>query len=441
MKCILLVDDDITFARMIEAFLTKHGYKIEMASSVKAAKPIIDKAIHDLYLLDYRLPDGTGLDILQTKQQAGNRIPAVMMTSFDDVRTAVRAMQSGASNYITKPVHPDELLMIVQQHLDSASTETAQPAPHTYITGHSTAAEKLQDEIRLIAPTQMSVLIRGESGTGKEYVARSVHASSVRANAPFVAIDCGTLTHELASSALFGHVKGAFTGAVADKTGKMQQANGGTLFLDEIGNLGYEVQVKLLRAIQERIVQPLGSNREIPVDVRLIAATNDDLSAAVRQGKFREDLYYRINEFSVHVPPLRARQEDLPLFIAHFIAQANASLGRQVKDIAADAKSLFMDYTWPGNLRELKNVITRMVLLSTGELAEMSGIPDEMRDALQHPQPTHDTDLKARQEETEKMLIERTLREVRFNKSKAATLLNIDRSTLYAKMRKYGING
>ena len=448
MAPILLVDDDITFSRIIESFLKRKGYAIEVFHNVKEAKAALGHHSYALLLLDYRLPDGTGIDIILDAKEKGLNIPSVIMTSFNDVRTAVKALQSGAFDYITKPVNQDELLMVIEQaitknDIDNVAAKQPSALPQ-FVEGDSAESTKVHHQIRLIAPTDMSVIIQGESGTGKEYVARLIHSLSNRNKKPFVAVDCGTLSNELAASELFGHLKGAFTGALNNKTGKFEEANGGTLFLDEIGNLKYEVQVKLLRAIQERVLTPLGSNKEVKFDVRLIVATNEDLNQAVAKGNFREDLYHRVNEFKVNVPPLRKRGNDLLLFVQHFIHESNSLLHKNVKQLSPEIIDIFRKYDWPGNIRELKNIVKRLVLLASGDTAQKEDLPEEMFLHLE----THSGsvaaaptgNLKIIQEQTERELIEKTLKEVRYNKSKAAKILNIDRSTLYAKMDKYDLN-
>lgn len=444
MARILIVEDDSTFSQLLQGFLKKHGFEPSAANNLKNSLKLIQEERFDLLLLDYRLPDGTGLDVLTYAKEQYGHIPAVIMTSFNDVRTAVKAMQSGAFDYITKPVNPEELLMIMKDALHKKDTKQnnkeSKTTPSQFIKGESPQANKLYGYIDLVAPTDMSVVIQGESGTGKEYAARTIHQQSKRKSKPFVAIDCGALSKELAASELFGHVKGAFTGAISDKKGQFEAANGGTLFLDEVGNLSYDVQIKLLRALQERVIQPLGSNKQIAVDVRIITATNDDLIYSVSNGDFREDLYHRINEFKIQLPPLREREKDLELFIDHFISQSNAELDRNVSNISADAKKVLLKYDWPGNLRELKNVIKRMVLLTPGTTAEISSLPDEMMLAIeQTAAKPSSSDLKAINEVNEKALIIETLQKVKFNKSQAAKLLNIDRKTLYSKMDKYDI--
>lgn len=441
MAKILLVEDDLTFSQILQNFLQKNGHEIICASNIKNGLKLWEQDTFDILLLDYRLPDGTGLDVLANVREKGALVPAILMTSFNDVRTAVKAMRLGAFDYITKPVNPEELMMILGAALNE---EKPEPVAHAdangFIKGTSQQSDKLLEHIGLIAPTDMSVLIQGESGTGKEYAARMVHNQSKRSSRPFVAIDCGALSKELAASELFGHMKGSFTGAIADKKGMFEYAEGGTLFLDEVGNLSYDVQVKLLRALQEKVIQPLGSNKQIPVNVRIITATNDDLLNSVSNGDFRQDLYHRINEFKIQLPALRQRGNDLDIFIKHFIQQANHELGRKVIFISPEASDLLHRYDWPGNLRELKNVIKRMVLLTPGERAEADTLPDEMLLYVSNHSSFQESDLKAQNENNEKKLIQKTLQKVNYNKSKAAKLLNIDRKTLYSKMERYGLD-
>lgn len=433
----------MTFSQLLQGFLQKHQHEIFTSPNIKTALKLIAQHTFDLLLLDYRLPDGIGLDLLTQTRETGSTIPAIIMTSFNDVRTAVKAIQSGAFDYITKPVNPDELLMIMSEALGVKKEVAAAKANEhpDFVKGNSQHSDKLHEHIDVVAPTDMSVLIQGESGTGKEYVARMIHRQSKRASKPFVAIDCGALSKDLAASELFGHIKGAFTGAIADKKGMFEYADGGTLFLDEVGNLSYDVQVKLLRALQEKVIQPLGSNKTTAVDVRIITATNDDLVNSVSEGDFRQDLYHRINEFKIQLSPLRVRGHDIDIFIKHFIRLANTELDRHVTDLAPDAKNIIHKYDWPGNLRELKNVIKRMVLLSHGEIAGADTLPDEMLFAVSNNIPQNrESDLKAQNEVNEKQLIQKTLIQVKYNKSKAAKLLNIDRKTLYSKIERYGLD-
>ncbi|TLU98739.1 sigma-54-dependent transcriptional regulator [Dyadobacter luticola] len=452
MANLLLVEDDTTFSKLLSSFLGKHGHQVKVCSSLKGAREALtEEGPFDVLMLDYRLPDGNSVDFLKTLRSEGNRTAAFIMTSFHDVRTAVTAMQIGAFDYITKPVNPEELLMVLREALNKGEVTSVKAVSKAkpnvkadkqsleYIEGKSKISKQLYEYVRLVAPTDMSVIIQGESGTGKEHVAKSIHRLSKRANGPFVAIDCGSLSKDLAASELFGHKKGAFTGALMDKIGQFEAADGGTLFLDEIGNLGYDVQIKLLRALQERIIVPIGATQQVKVDVRLIAATNEDLMANAATGDFREDLYHRLNEFKIEVPPLRKRGEDLGIFVQHFVDKANEELERNVRELSKEVMEIFMKYDWPGNLRELNNVIKRLVLLSKEEVATTSALPAEMITSMEDQQKPAGSDLKALQETHEKEMIEKVLQEVRYNKSKAAKLLNIDRKTLYYKIEKYHI--
>lgn len=456
MAHLLLLEDDTTFSKLLSTFLGKHGNKVQVCSTIKEAKAALLKGVEDsepfeVLMLDYRLPDGNSVDFLKQIRSEGIRIPAFVMTSFHDVRTAVNAMQNGAFDYITKPVHPEELLMVLGEALQkSAAPVSVATSPvkmgkkvdiptADFIEGKTKISRQLYEYVRLVAPTDMSVIILGESGTGKEHVAKLIHRLSKRSKGPFVAIDCGSLSKDLAASELFGHKKGAFTGAMQDKIGQFEAAHGGTLFLDEIGNLGYDVQIKLLRALQERIIVPIGSTQQVKVDVRLIAATNEDLMASSANGDFRADLYHRLNEFKIDVPPLRNRGEDLPIFIQHFVDKANNELDRHVQRLSPEVMEVFQRYDWPGNLRELNNVIKRLVLLSKEDTATIQALPAEMISSLEEVQRSAGSDLKALQETHEKEMIEKVLQEVRYNKSKAAKLLNIDRKTLYYKIEKYQI--
>jgi two-component system response regulator HydG len=451
MGAILVIEDDLTFSRILEGFLTKQGFSVTVCHKGHDGLQTLKTKAFDLVLLDYRLPDTTGMDVLTEIKKHSSHTQVIIMTSFSDIRTAVKAMKMGAYEYITKPVNPDELLMLLQQALkrENAPTPSVTSQPKStgakqFVEGASPEAKRLYEYIRLVAPTDMSVIIEGESGTGKENVAQTIHRLSARAKAPFVAVDCGALSKELAASELFGHTKGSFTGAVQDKVGQFVDAHKGTLFLDEVGNLSYEVQVKLLRAIQERIIQPIGSNKEVKVDVRIITATNDDLAEAVKKGLFREDLYHRLNEFKLKVPAVRHREDDLDEFLDFFRELANVELDRNVTGFNKEVTDIFRTYEWPGNLREMKNVVKRAVLLTNEGLITAAALPVEMMETIRNPQPkpNNDTpvyDLKALQESQEKEMIMKTLKEVRYNKSKAARILNIDRKTLYLKIEKYGI--
>jgi two-component system, NtrC family, response regulator HydG len=444
MAAVLIIEDDKTFGRIVEGFLTKNGFSVGICADGKEGLKSIKSQSFDAVLLDYRLPDTTGLEVLEKIREVNSLLPVIIMTGFSDIRTAVAAMKLGAREYITKPVNPDELLLMLRGILKEPLPQSAPKKKNNssiteWVQGKSAAAKQLNEYIKVVAPTDFTIIIEGESGTGKENVARTIHQLSKRADKSFIAIDCGTLSKELATSELFGHAKGAFTGAVNDKLGLLETADGGTLFLDEVGNLSYEVQVKLLRAIQERIIQPIGGNKEVKVDVRIITATNDSLTEKVSAGLFREDLYHRLNEFKLKVPALNERREDINEFIYFFQQQACEELSKEVTPISSEYISVMNRYEWPGNLRELRNVVRRSVLLANGKSIEADVLPVEM--ITHHNQPevaaVSAYDLKAISEVQERELISKTLHEVRYNKSKAARLLNIDRKTLYMKMEKY----
>ena len=443
MANILLVEDDKTFIQILQGFLIKHGHEVDAKNCIKDAVASIEKKEYELILLDYRLPDGIGLDLIKLLRSRNIKTPIIVITSFNDIRTAVNALKMGAFDYITKPVIPDELLMIINEAISKKEPKQTNllSKSNQFVEGNSEKSTQLNDYIKLVAPTEVSVIIQGESGTGKEHIARSIHSLSKRSKEPFVAIDCGTLSTELAASELFGHSKGSFTGALNDKKGQFEMANKGTFFLDEVGNLSYEVQVKLLRTLQEKVIQPIGSNRTVKIDVRIIAATNEDLLLKVKNGSFREDLYHRLNEFKILVPALRQRKGDLKQFIQHFITLSNVELERNVTHVSDEVMQIFSLYEWPGNLREMKNSIKRAVLLTKGDTIEKAVLPEEMiLETFTNPSES-EFDLKALHGTSEKEIILKTLQEVKYNKSKAARLLNIDRKTLYLKLAKYNIKG
>ena len=446
---ILIVDDDITFALMLRTWLSKRGFGVETASSAAAARTALGAGAFSLVLSDMRLPDEDGIALLQWMAGAGVTAPVIVMTSYAEIQNAVRCMKLGARDYVAKPVNPDELLKKIREALDTPAPKTpaVKPAPRpakggpaealNYIEGRSDAARQLYEHIRLVAPTNMSVLVNGESGTGKEHVAQLVHRESRRAGKPFVAVDCGAIPRELAASEFFGHVKGSFTGALADKTGAFEAADGGTLFLDEVGNLTYETQVQLLRALQERRIRPVGSNREIPVNIRLVAATNEDLEAAIARGTVRADLYHRINSFSLRMPCLRQMREDIPLYADFFLDQANRELDKRIVGFDPAAAAALAAYDWPGNLRQLRNTVLSATLLAAGEYITCRDLPGEITgvsaaESAAAPHPLRD---RASEEEQ----IRRALAAAGGNKSQAAKLLGIDRKTLYNKLHLYGI--
>lgn len=439
MLSILIVEDDITFSLMLTTWLGKKGFVVRSSSSVSDAKRRLGEEAFDLVISDLRLPDSDGIDLLKWLKNTHPSLPLIMMTSYAEIQTAVQAMKLGAADYIAKPLNPDELLGKIRElaHVEEkAPARVPVPsAPDLYIEGQSQAARQLYEHVRLVAPTDMSVLVTGASGTGKEYIARRIHEQSNRSKAPFVAVDCGAIPKELAASEFFGHVKGSFTGAIENKTGAFVAAQGGTIFLDEIGNLTYEVQVQLLRALQERKVKPTGSNQEIAINVRLISATNENLRQAIEKGDFREDLYHRINEFTIRIPDLKERKEDLLLFANHFLDLANSELQKDIIGFDNDTMQLFQSYSWPGNLRQMKNVIKYATLLATGRYITRKELPGELTENL-----SSHTNIQLKNVEHERDLIRKALQECGNNKTRAAQLLGIDRKTLYNKLKIYQLD-
>lgn len=439
---VLIVEDDLTFSTMLKTWLGKKGFDVETASTSARARKILLSKEFDLVISDLRLPDQDGINLLSWLREQKKNIPFIIMTGYAEIQSAVQCMKLGATDYISKPIQPDELLKKINEaialpHKETKETENILlPTASNFLEGESEAAQQLFNYVRLVAPTQMSVLINGASGTGKEYVAHRIHQLSKRADKPFVAIDCGSIPKDLAASEFFGHIKGSFTGALSDKVGAFEEANGGTLFLDEIGNLSYEVQVQLLRALQERRVRRIGSVKEIEVDVRLVTATNENLKEAIAKGNFREDLYHRINEFTLYMPSLKDRTEDILLFANFFLDQANKELERNLVGFDAEACDALQRYDWPGNLRQLKNVIKRATLLATGDFITCKELGEELH-ATETNQET--VNLTLRNEDDEKQRILQALQQTKNNKTRAAQLLGIDRKTLYNKLKLYNI--
>ena len=491
MEKILIVDDNNDICLLLERFLSKQGYKTASVQRGEDGLNLLRKESFELVICDFKLPDIDGLEMLRRIKVMHPTTAVIIITGYSDVRVAVQTVKHGAYDYVTKPLYPDEILYTIKGALERRSQSLGQPAatsatpgagtnasakatPKTtsaktalapdgkrFIFGKSRVAEQLQKHIELIAPTDMSVIITGETGTGKEFVANAIHLKSKRADKPFVAIDCGALSKDLAGSELFGHVKGAFTGAMADKAGSFEFANGGTLFLDEIGNLSYDNQIKLLRVLQERKIRRIGSNQDIAVDVRIIVATNEDLREAVRQGRFREDIYHRIAEFEIHLSPLRERKADIMIFADHFLELANQQLEKDILGFEDEAREKLKEYYWHGNLRELQNVVKRAVLLTQGDYVEADALPQEIispqyfspEDASGNVQVSYDparpgvpvisqsaANLKSVSENAERVAILKVLEKTGYNKTKAAEVLNIDRKTLYNKLKAYDIH-
>ena len=437
---ILIVEDDLTFATMLKTWLCRKGFQVYTSSGISSACNELEEHEIDLILSDLRLPDGDGTALLDWKKEKNSAVPVIIMTSYADIQSAVNAMKNGACDYVSKPVRPDELLKKIEEAIDSNAvlSKSVNDNPkaaveNEYMEGKSELARQMYNYVALVAPTPMAVLINGASGTGKEYVAKRIHMQSKRSDKPFVAIDCGSIPKELAASEFFGHVKGSFTGAINDKVGAFVEANGGTLFLDEVGNLGYDVQVQLLRALQERRIRPVGATKEIEVDVRVVCATNENLLEAIANGTFREDLYHRINEFTLRMPSLQERRDDIMLFANFFLDRANRELGRELIGFDAEAAMLLQSYSWPGNLRQLKNIVNRATLLAQGSFITVRDLDlPRTEQSVPNLQPLYDKD-------DEKKRILDALKHTGNNKSKAAALLGIDRKTLYNKLKLYGV--
>ena len=437
---ILIVEDDAAFGVMLQTWLKKNNYDVVLATLYAQAKKEIASKSFDLILTDLRLPDGDGILLMAwVREQLKSPVPFIVMTGYAEVQTAVSAMKLGAFDYLKKPINPSLLEEKIVAALESKQeVEELFRPKKVMVKGNSEAIQRLYKHVELVAPTKFSVLILGESGTGKEYIAEMIHECSPRHDKPFIAVDCGSLSKELAPSELFGHLKGSFTSAVADKKGVFEQAKGGTVFLDEVGNLPYEVQMQLLRSLQEQKVRPVGSAVDVQVDVRIVAATNENIEKAIEQGKFRQDLYHRINEFTLQVPPLRDRMDDLEEFVAFFLSQANEELGKDVKGVSDKAMAAMKKMPWTGNLRELRNVIRRCVLFAEGDLIEVEDLPVYL-EQTESPKETAADDFALRPG-NEREQIEAALAKARGNKTVAARLLQVDRKTLYNKMHQLGID-
>lgn len=464
MMSILVVDDDKDICLILSKFLTKNGYAVSIAHTGEEGLRLLRSNDYDLILCDYKLPDLNGIELLQKIKILNSDVAVVIITGYSDVKTAVETFRYGASDYVVKPLHPDELLVTIKDALsknkakheqaisssttDVKKTKTDNTSTSNFVVGISDASKTVQRYIELIAPADIAVIINGETGTGKEFVAQSVHKFSKRADKPFIAIDCGALPRELAGSELFGHVKGSFTGAIADKQGSFEIADGGTVFLDEIGNLSYENQVKLLRVIQERKIKRIGATKDTSIDVRIIAATNENLMKSVKEGRFREDLYHRLNEFKIQLSPLRERKEDIMFYADFFLQKANQSLNRNVKSFSPEVKNYLTNYYWHGNLRELNNVIRRSVLLTLDDTVQSESLPSEIVQAISLVSNNIEGNsidenvgmLKSIAWTAERQAIIDVLEKVNYNKSKASELLNIDRKTLYNKLKLYHIS-
>ena len=465
-KRILIIDDDLDMCVLLSKFLVKKGYEADVAHNASKGIAKFNESTFDIVLCDFRLGDKDGKDVLLKIKEINPQTIVIIITGYSDIKTAVDVIKLGAFDYITKPLIPDEVLNVIEKSLEKPNTENVTPsvtaptaknkrsyvisANKEFLIGQDGETAQLYKQIEIVASTNYSIILYGESGTGKEVIAKTIHEYSNRKHMPFVAMDCGTLSKELAGSELFGHVKGSFTGAYNDKEGHFELANGGTLFLDEVTNLSYEIQAALLRVIQERKFKRVGGVKEMDVDVRIIVASNENLQDAYRKGKFREDLYHRFNEFSINLPSLRNRKGDIPLFADFFLDRTNRELNKDIEGYEDDVQAMFVNYSWPGNLREFRNVVRRAVLLTPSGNITSKVLPWEITNSythkalVEHPLtdttpvvPGKDLDLKDAAAKAEYDTIMNVLKDVNFNITKAAEILKIDRKTLYNKIKIY----
>lgn len=450
MEKILIIDDNVDTCELLNAFLSRKNYQVDTASSGVDGLKKVKKVHFDLVLCDFRLPDYDGLAMIEQIKSISPTTKIVIITGYSDVGLAVQSIKRGAFEYVTKPIIPDEILLTIANAIKakgviSGASKAASPViKSSFVKGNGENAKYINKLTQLVSPTDMTVMIIGESGTGKEITANLIHSQSKRKGGPFISLDCGALPNELASSELFGHKKGAFTGAFNDKKGVFELANTGTLFLDEIGNLNYENQIKLLRVLQERRIKPLGAEKELDVDVRIVVATNEDLKIKANRGEFREDLYFRLNEFRIDLFPLRNRKEDIKDFVNYFLSIANKELEREVTEVSEEAHAILKEYPFPGNIRELKNILKRAVLICEGTTINKDHLPIEISFPISIEDDfslaSDNLTLKVVVEEAERKAIKAALLKAKFNKSKAAKMLEVDRKTLYNKIEQYNLD-
>ncbi len=444
---ILIVDDDKSLQEFLEIFLKKEGFSVAVAGDGEEALNYLSKHPVDLVLADIRMPRLDGLSFLKALREKGLELPVIMITAYASLDTAVEAKQKGAFDYVAKPFKLDELRKLIARAL-AQSKKAASHDGHEFmgIIGKSAAMRRLFELLPRVAKAPSNVLITGESGTGKELVARAIHKLSPRCDKPFVVVNCGGIPPNLLESELFGYKAGAFTGAVKDKEGLFVKAHEGTIFLDEIGELPLEMQVKLLRVVQEKVVLPLGATKEIKVDVRIISATNRDLAQEVLKGNFREDLYYRLNVITLELPPLRERREDIPLLVEHFLRKYAQKMGKEIEGISDFALKALMEYDFPGNVRELENIIERSVALETGPLILPENLilsrrhHTEPKDDFTFTLPEEGIDLEGLLERIEVSLLKQALQRTNGNKTEAAKLLKLNFRSFRYRLAKYGLS-
>ena len=444
---VYVVDDDLSMRESVASLFRSAGLRVETFASAPEFLVRTRAHLPSCLVLDVKLPGLSGLDLQQELAKADMQIPIIFLTGYGDIPTSVRAMKSGALEFFTKPFDDEALLAAVRQAISRCSPapkkQGAPRAANHQIAGSSPAFNAMMSRVTAVAQTDSTVLIVGETGTGKELVARAIHAQSTRASRPLVSVNCGAIQPSLIASELFGHEKGSFTGALQQRLGRFELADGGTIFLDEIGDLPAETQVALLRVLQEREFERVGGSRSIRVDVRVIAATNRDLTAAMRSGSFRSDLFYRLNVFPIHVPALRERKQDIPLLVEHFLRLHGARAGKQIRGVDGNTMDMLERYSWPGNIRELQNVIERWAIICDTEQISMdeSWLPRDSKPALEafpEPSPEQPLNLRKHIEEMERRLIGRAMSDVAGNQSEAARRLGVSRGSLIVRLKKYG---
>ncbi len=446
---ILIVEDDATLRRVIQAQIQRIGYEVSPAADVAGAREILDRTPHELVITDVNLPEVSGLELLKFVRAEHPETTVILVTAFGTVESAVEAMKAGAYDYLTKPLRLHELKTLIvrvmerKRRIDEVRTlrnSIDGKSGFEQIIGRSNALLHVLDAAVHVAPTDATILIRGETGTGKELLARAIHRNSARRDRPFVVVNCGAIPRELLESELFGYVRGAFTGALNHKKGKVEAAEGGTVFLDEIGEMPLDLQVRILRLVQEREIEKVGTTQQVKVDVRIIAATHRNLEDLVARGRFREDLYYRLSVVPLLLPPLRERKEDIPEFVHHFFQRSKSKHGKDRLSFSSTLLSYFQDYAWPGNVRELENAVARMVLLARGDEITAADLPDFLRPSLAPAASPTGVNESASLEEMERIAIVNALQKFNGNQSSAARYLKITRKVLIHRMGKFHID-
>ncbi|MEZ4224609.1 MAG: sigma-54 dependent transcriptional regulator [Polyangiaceae bacterium] len=451
MRRVLVVDDEENLRLVLRTLLKRNGYEVETAASGEEALGLVEAFGPDFVITDVRMPKMGGLDLLATLKAKGNDATVIVMSAYGNTDLAIEALKAGAYDYVQKPFKPDEVVLalrkaeereLLRRENRALREEIRKENKFEDILAKSSSMQDIFRTIAKIADYKTTVLVSGESGVGKELVARAIHLRSSRRSGPFVPVNCGAIPENLLESELFGHKKGAFTDAIADRRGLFEEAHGGTLFLDEIGELPLGLQVKLLRVLEDEKIRRLGEARDIQVDVRIVAATHRDLLAETKAGRFREDLFYRLNVLPIHVPPLRDRREDIPLLVDHFITRNNARLGTEIRGLDGECRRLLYEYMWPGNVRELENTIERAMVLSEGQQLVAADLPErirEARDPVQLQLSSGELSVKKTMRVIEEILIRRALQKTKGNRTRAAEVLEISHRALLYKIKDYQI--